>query len=106
MRPTRENARIGLLIIFLLASIFIWTHIVHGARGELTVAFFDVSQGDAIFIESPSGNQMLIDGGASAMVLRALADTMPFYDRSIDIVVATHPDKDHIGGLPDVLESY
>lgn len=49
---------------------------------------------------------MLIDGGSNKSVLRKLGGIMPFYDRSIDVVLATHPDKDHIGGLPHVLDRY
>lgn len=74
--------------------------------GLLEVHFLDVGQGDAIYIRSPSGSDMLIDGGPSVAALRALAGAMPWYDRSIDVVVATHPDADHIGGLPHVLERY
>jgi competence protein ComEC len=72
----------------------------------LTVAFLDIGQGDSIYIESPSGKQMLVDGGPDASVVRRLSDVMPFFDRSIDVVLATHPDKDHIGGLPAVLSRY
>jgi len=72
----------------------------------LAVHFLDVGQGDAIFIESPSGKQMLIDGGPTNQVLRELASEMSFFDRSIDVVLATHPDSDHIGGLIDVLARY
>lgn len=72
----------------------------------LIVAFLDVGQGDAIFIESPSGKQMLIDGGPDKRVVRELSRVMPFFDRSIDVVLNTHPDKDHIGGLPEVLRRY
>ncbi len=80
---------------------------VKEGRGEkLTVAFLDVGQGDAIFIESPNGNQMLLDAGPGKSVLRELSKIMPFYDRSIDVLLATHPDADHIGGMPDVLEKY
>lgn len=75
-------------------------------RGLLTVAFLDVGQGDATFIDAPSGRQVLIDGGPGSAVLPVLARVMPWYDRSIDIVVATHPDADHIEGLIDVLERY
>ena len=72
----------------------------------LTVAFLDVGQGDAIFIETPDGVQVLIDGGPDSSALRELARQMSHLDRTIDIVLATHSDKDHIGGLIDVLSRY
>lgn len=72
----------------------------------LTVSFLDVGQGDAIFIEGPTGVQVLVDGGKDRAVLRALPAVMGPLDRSIDVVVATHPDADHIGGLPDVFSLY
>ncbi len=72
----------------------------------LQVTYLDVGQGDATLIESPTGTQVLIDGGPDAHVLRELSDTMGFFDRTIDMVVATHPDLDHIAGLVDVLERY
>jgi competence protein ComEC len=70
------------------------------------VAFLDIGQGDAIFIESPTGQQMLVDGGPDPSVLAELSQVMPMFDRSIDVVVATHPDSDHIAGLLSVLETY
>jgi competence protein ComEC len=78
----------------------------HGDKGLLIVAFLDVGQGDAIYIETPEGVQALIDGGPDSTVLRELPKVMPFWDRSLDVVLATHPDKDHIGGLVDVLTRY
>ncbi len=72
----------------------------------LQVHFLDVGQGDAALIETPSGVQVLVDGGKDATVLRRLSSEMNFFDRTIDIVVGTHPDKDHIGGLIDVLKRY
>jgi len=48
----------------------------------------------------------LIDGGSGRQILRALGHTLPFYDHEIDLVIATHPDADHIGGLPFVLDRY
>jgi competence protein ComEC len=79
-----------------------------GIHGEsvLTVAFLDVGQGDAIFIETPDGVQVLIDGGPDAAILRALPTVLSPFDRDLDVVLATHPDKDHIGGLVDVLARY
>lgn len=72
----------------------------------LTVTFFDVGQGDSILVEGPTGVQMLVDGGPTDSVLRELGVRLPFWDRTLDAVVATHPDADHVGGLPAVLERY
>lgn len=84
-----------------LASVF------ESDKGKyLTVAFLDVGQGDSIFIETPDGKQMLIDGGPDNSVLRELSKQMSFFDRNIDVVLATHSDKDHVGGLVDVLKRY
>src|SRR3989338_20866 len=77
-----------------------------GDVSYLTVAFLDVGQGDAIYIETPDGIQLLIDGGPDSSVLRELSSQLPHFDRTIDIVLATHSDKDHIGGLVDVLNRY
>ncbi len=102
-----KNAQWYVLGALFFANLFIWNAIFAESRsGILTVAFLDVGQGDAIFIEAPNGNQMLIDGGIGSVVLRQLGAVMPFYDKTIDIVMATHPDQDHISGLLDVLERY
>ena len=74
---------------------------------RLHVVFFDVGQGDAIFIETPGGRQMVVDGGADPLLMtRLLGERMRFSDRHLDIVAATHPNSDHIGGLVQVLERY
>lgn len=72
----------------------------------LHVDFLDVGQGDAIFVQTHLGNQILIDGGPSDRVLAELGSVMPFYDRSLDLVILTHPDADHVSGLVDVLRRY
>lgn len=72
----------------------------------LTVSFLDVGQGDAIYIEGPTGIDVLVDGGRGRAVLRTLPKEMGFFDRSLDMVVATHPDADHIEGLVDVFKRY
>ncbi len=74
--------------------------------GELRVSVLDVGQGDAILVEGPTGTQMLIDGGLGQAVLRELAAVMGPTDRTIDLVVESHPDADHIGGLPSVFDRY
>lgn len=74
--------------------------------GLLHVWFLDVGQGDAIFIQAPNGNQILIDGGPDSKVLQELGRIMPFNDHSIDMLVLTHPHADHLRGLIEVLNNY
>lgn len=95
---------LGLLVA---ADIIIWYVLIHeDRRGILTVSFLDIGQGDAIFIDAPNGSQLLLDGGAGSVVLRQLGGVMSFYDRSIDVLLASHADADHIGGLLDVLKRF
>ena len=94
---------LGLLF---LATIFVWYAVWLESRNGLLVAFLDVGQGDAIFIEALNGNQVLLDAGPNKKVLSELSKIMPFYDRTIDMVIESHPDSDHIGGLIDILRRY
>lgn len=73
---------------------------------DLKVSFLNVGQGDAIFIEIGSQYQILIDGGPGKKVLQGLSERMSLYDKEIDLIVLTHPDKDHLEGLISVLEQY
>ena len=75
--------------------------------GRLHVVFLNVGQGDAILITTPHGSQILVDGGPTpSAVLAALGQRMPFWDRTLDLVVNTHPESDHLSGLLAVLERY
>ena len=94
-----------LALVFINAFIWFGPLAAQGS-GMLTVSFLDVGQGDSIYIEGPTGSQILVDGGTGPAVLRELGAVMQFHDRSIDVVVGTHPDKDHIGGLSSVLSRY
>jgi competence protein ComEC len=95
---------IGASIILLVLGFFAWRSL---PDGRLHVVFLGVGQGDAIFVEAPSGRQMLVDGGPDgAVLLSQLGRHMPFWDRTLDVVVLTHPDSDHITGLVPVLERY
>jgi competence protein ComEC len=72
----------------------------------LQVVFLDVGQGDSILVQYGT-QQILIDGGPSGKTeLAALGKYLPYFDREIEMVVATHPDRDHIGGLVDVARKY
>jgi competence protein ComEC len=103
-----NKRRVIILGVFFLAVAAIWSAVLWEMphKGVLKVAFLDIGQGDAIFIEAPNGTQMLIDGGPNKGVLRQLGSVMSFWDRSIDIVAMSHPDLDHIGGLPSVMERF
>lgn len=70
------------------------------------VYFLDVGQGDSILIKTPQNHQILIDGGPGNFVIEQLSETMPFFDKSIDLVVLTHPHADHLDGLVEVLKRY
>ncbi len=94
------------MLLLVLANFFAWQEVWDLDR-ELEVVFFDVGQGDSIFIETPAGHQILIDGGPNGgVILEKLGNEMPFWDRTLDMVVLTHPDSDHLRGLLDVLDSY
>jgi competence protein ComEC len=95
---------LGAATVLLVLAFSAWQSL---PDGRLHVVFLDVGQGDAIFIQTPSGRQVLIDGGPSETVLLSqLGRQMPFWDRSLDVVLLTHPDADHITGLVEVLERY
>ncbi|MFF5995311.1 MBL fold metallo-hydrolase [Lysinibacillus sp. KU-BSD001] len=72
---------------------------------EMRVHFINVGQGDSIFIQSPNGKTMLIDGGVKGEGNNIVAYLRAQGVKQLDYVVATHPDADHIGGLISVLNS-
>lgn len=101
--------RISILAVLVLVAVFVWlpNETVRANDTQyLTVEFLDVGQGDAIHVMTPDGYELLIDGGPSSLVLRELAKNRSFFDKDIDVMIATHPDSDHIAGLVDVLERY
>lgn len=97
---------LSVTIVLLITIFYVISVRRHAESNLLTVAFLDVGQGDSIYIEAPNGRQMLIDGGPDDAVLARLSQVMPFGDRSIDMVLATHADADHIGGLASVIRDY
>ena len=92
---------LSIITVMLLIGFFL-----EQKESPLKVIFLDVGQGDAIFIQTPSKKQILIDSGPGPQILSELGQVMLPWDRTIDMVIATHPDKDHIGGFPDVFDQY
>ncbi|MFQ5614605.1 MAG: ComEC/Rec2 family competence protein [Anaerolineae bacterium] len=103
MRIPTKPALFSLIIIVLLT----WAAALTLPDGRLHVVFLDVGQGDAIFITTPNGRQILIDGGPGpGQLLAGLGRHMPFWDRSIDVLVSTHPEADHLTGLLEIVGRY
>jgi len=103
VRLTRRNV----LMAAGAAVVLIAVALVQLPDSKLHVYFLDVGQGDATFIVTPQGRQILVDGGpAPSVILNQLARHMPFWDRSLDLLVATQPDTDHLAGLVGVMERY
>jgi len=97
----RKNLREIVVGILILSNIFVWLAVYQRRPGNiLTVYFLDIGQGDAIFVDSPQHGRALVDGGANRKVLSELGKILPFADKRIDIIVETHPDKDHMEVCP------
>lgn len=102
----RFIASVCFLTLGASAVVVIWTDVLRYQPGTLTVSFMDIGQGDAILVRGPTGVTLLIDGGPDQSVVRRLPDEIGVLATSIDVIVETHPDKDHIGGLAGVLDKY
>ena len=92
-------------IIFVLATILLFSFSDESGNSSPEIIFFDVGQGDAILIQQDDF-QILVDGGPDDRIVYELAKEMPLYDKNIEIMVLTHPHEDHIRGLLNVLEEY
>lgn len=96
-------------VIFLVVFLFSWQWENQNQKHAplLEVYFLDVGQGDAILINYLKNKQILIDGGSDGRkLLNQLDEFISSTDNVLEVVVATHPDKDHIGGLAEVLRKY
>lgn len=91
------------MIALLACGIIVFTLFIRGPEDK--VVFLDVGQGDAILLQS-GAHQVLVDGGPGATVLERLGEELPFFDKTLDVLVLTHPQRDHMEGLLHVLEHY
>ena len=107
MIQRNKNFILGIFGVLICLNAIAWLAVFEINHVKfLEVNFFDVGQGDSIFIETPQGHQILIDGGPNSTILEKLGKEMPFWDRTIDLIILTHPEHDHIAGLLEVLKTY
>ena len=96
-----------LTVPVILTGLLVWTAALTLDDGTLSVAILDVGQGDAAFIVTPSGQQILVDGGPDGdRLMHLIGERMAFMDRTIEMVVLTHPHSDHVTGLIEALRRY
>jgi len=101
MKTLWKNIFLGLS----LALIVIWMAVFAYPEKKLHLIACDVGQGDAILVVYGT-TQILVDGGATDKVIDCLGTHMPFWDRKIEVVLLTHPQLDHFGGLSEVFKRF
>jgi competence protein ComEC len=96
-----------LILPLLVVAILVWSVALTAPDDKLHISFLDVGQGDAILIQTPNGQDILIDGGPDLQKINLeLGERLPFWDRTIDLVVCTQPQADHVTGLVEVIQRY
>jgi len=101
MRNYIFSSAIGLLVLTLVQFFTL-----SQSDQDLKVYFLDVGQGDSIFIKYPTGEHLLVDTGKDSKIFRSLDSVLPWYDKTIDYVLLTHGDLDHVGAMLDVIDRY
>lgn len=106
MITKRKNPALLLLATLFALNILAWLAVYDFHDKELEIIFFDVGQGDAALIKTPLGHHILIDGGPDSSILEKLGKEMPFWKRSVDLIIMTHPHEDHFAGFIEILKRY
>ena len=107
--PNYRRAKIILAIsalVIITALILLLANIKLFREPVFQIIFFNVGQGDSALIRFADGEKMLVDCGPDKTAVGKLGEYLPFYDRTIDYLLITHPDLDHYGGCMDVLKRY
>jgi len=94
------------ILLLLTLALLSYLHFNTKQESKSRVIFFDIGQGDSALIQFKNDSKMLVDCGVDKKILAKLGKYLPFYDRTIDYLLVTHPDLDHYGGCIDVLKRY
>ncbi|MDP6716289.1 MAG: DNA internalization-related competence protein ComEC/Rec2, partial [SAR202 cluster bacterium] len=95
------------VVVTLAMAGIAWTAVLTQPDGRLRVVFADVGQGDMTVITTPGGHRIVVDGGPDAVrAARVMSDSLRFWERSLDLVILTHPHSDHVVGLTEILRRY
>lgn len=76
------------------------------AAAESRVVFCDIGQGDGVFINLKGGTQIIADAGPDNNMVGCAGKYMPYFDRKIEYIIISHPDKDHFAGAMELLKRY
>ncbi len=106
MAKARRYFLLGLVVVLSLSVGLVWYLALFLPARELLMKVYDVGQGDSIFIRTPGGYKILVDGGPDNKVLGYLEHDLGLFDRKIDVVVLTHPQEDHMFGLVEVIKRF
>lgn len=103
-----ENIKLTLVLSIFVFSIPLWPLLERNLieKNYLKIVFLDVGQGTSIFVQTPQKRQVLIDAGPGRESSRKLGKYMNFWDKHIDLLIASHPDADHIGAFPEIVKNY
>ena len=104
-RYSFSNKLFGILVLILLVFICFSSYGFIITSKLMAIVFFDVGQGDASLIQGGM-MQIVVDGGPDSSVMADLSEAMPIYDRTIELVIISHPHADHITGVIDILRRY
>jgi len=94
------------VFVLALVAVLTWSQVVLASSGELLIKFYDVGQGDSIYIQTPAGYKILVDGGPNNRVVDYLNKDLGVGQRELDLVILTHPQEDHLKGLIEVVRRF
>src|SRR3989344_908680 len=101
-----QKSKLTLIFAIIFAVLGVLFIVESQKVGKLRLIFCDVGQGDGILIVTPVGKQLVVDGGPGSKIIDCLSNNMPFWDRNIEMMLLTHPQKDHMEGQVEIFARY